>query len=312
MDRPVAAIDLGTNTVLLLVADRLPGGAIRPILEAHRVPRLGAGVDSRKALAPDAIDRVIAVLKDYRALAESLGVSRIVVCATSAVRDAFNREEFIRDVRLATGLSVEVLTGEEEAFLSFHGTISGFTQLTQMTVLDIGGGSTEVIWGNAREVSRRASCNIGAVRLTERCFRNDPPLASEINQATSLIDDAVNTITDGPPAGSHLIAVAGTPTTLATLSQGLRTFSRDAVEGYVMDREEIERLWHTLSRLPSDEIRRLSEVLEGRADVITAGTLILRKVMQRLAFERMTVSDRGLRYGILLREFTGRHRADRD
>lgn len=303
MDRPVAAIDVGTNTLLLLVAVLDAKGALTPLVDVHRVPRLGAEVDSRKALHPDAVARTIPVLNEFRAIATSCHASRIIACATSAVRDASNRADFINEVQSSTGLSIEVLTGEEEALWSFHGAISGFPPPGHMVVLDIGGGSTEVIWGDSHCVSWSASLDIGAVRLTERCFHHDPPSPSEINRASMVIDDAIDSLTQNPPTDAQLVAVAGTPTSLATLACGLKTYSQKAVEGYIMPREQIEGLWNNLSNLPTLEIRRLSEVLEGRADVITAGVLILRKVMDRLGFRAMTVSDRGLRYGLALREF---------
>jgi exopolyphosphatase / guanosine-5'-triphosphate,3'-diphosphate pyrophosphatase len=302
MDRPVAAIDVGTNTVLLLVARNDDNGSLFPLVDAHRVPRLGAGVDAQKHLHPDSIRRVLAILQEYCTIATTHGAGHIVACGTSAVRDAANRDEFIADVLRKTGLQLEVLDGEEEAFWSYQGAISGGTPAGFCLVLDIGGGSTELIAGNTRDIEQRVSLNIGAVRLTERCFRHDPPLPSEIATASAMIDEALATVPFVATPGSQLIAVAGTPTSLATLSQGLREYSRDAVAGFSMPRAEVERLWMELHQLTSGEIRKLSEVMEGRADVITAGTLILRKVMDHFALPAMTASDRGLRYGIALRE----------
>ncbi len=302
MDRTVAAIDIGTNTVLLLVAAPDPRGLITPVLDLHRVPRLGAGVDSRKFLHPDSIARAIAVLKEFREAALAHNAGRIIACATSAVRDAGNRGDFIEEVRRTTGLSVEVLSGEEEAILSFHGALSGLTVDHPLLVLDIGGGSTELTWGDANGISFRASFDLGAVRLTERCFHHDPPLPEEIARASDVIDDILAHRTYGFPRNTQLIAVAGTPTTLTTLARGLKTFSAKAIEGYTMQRDALEELWERLSRLPSAEIRALSEVCEGRADVMTAGTLILRRIMDRFGFRSMRVSDKGLRYGLILRE----------
>jgi exopolyphosphatase / guanosine-5'-triphosphate,3'-diphosphate pyrophosphatase len=302
MGRVVAAIDVGTNTVLLLVARMDEDGTLVPVTEAFRIPRLGAGVDARGTLNPEAVARVIAVLNEYREIAVSCGAGRIVVCATSAVRDAANRDHFIRLVRHETGLTVEVLSGDKEALWSYHGAISNLPPTGQVLVLDIGGGSTEMIWGDAATIHTHISCNIGAVRLTERCFLHDPPSDAEIDAAAGLIEAALGSIPFTPLSAARLVAVAGTPTTLATLALGLKEFSQMAVAGYVVTREVVERLWNQLRRLPAADIRRLSNVLEGRADVITAGTLILRMVMDRFKFDAMTVSDRGLRYGLLLRE----------
>jgi exopolyphosphatase / guanosine-5'-triphosphate,3'-diphosphate pyrophosphatase len=302
MGRLVAAIDIGTNTVLLLVARIAAGGTLVPVREMSRVPRLGAGVDAGKTLSLDAIARVIAVLNEFRAIASSHGAQRTIVCATSAVRDAANQDDFIRLVRHETGLHVEVLSGEEEALWSYHGAISGLPSPTQVLVLDIGGGSSEMIWGDAATITKRVSSNIGAVRLTERCFHNDPPSDAEIDSAVNVIDMALATHTYTALPATRLVAVAGTPITLATLALGLQQFSQQAVAGYVMKRDVIEKLWVDLHRTPSAQIRKRSEVLEGRADVITAGTLILRRVMDRFGFDAVTVSDRGLRYGLVLRD----------
>jgi exopolyphosphatase / guanosine-5'-triphosphate,3'-diphosphate pyrophosphatase len=301
MDRPVAAIDVGTNTVLLLVARQEANGIITPLVDVQRIPRLGTGVDARRSLHIDAMQRVVEVLADYRSIAASHGVERIVVCATSAVRDAVNRDEFVELVHRLTGLHLEVLSGEEEALWSYHGAISGIPSIGSCLVLDIGGGSTEMITGNAHGIASRVSLNIGAVRLTERCFHHDPPLQSEIEHASGLITSAFDAMTPQPGKDSHLIAVAGTPTSLATLSLGLPDFSREAISGFIMQRSQIEHQWHRLRLLPASEIRKLSNVMEGRADVITAGTLILRMVMDRLGLQALTVSERGLRYGLVLR-----------
>jgi|WetSurMetagenome_2_1015567.scaffolds.fasta_scaffold198166_1 exopolyphosphatase / guanosine-5'-triphosphate,3'-diphosphate pyrophosphatase len=304
MDRPVAAIDIGTNTLLLLVASRDGKGILKPLADVHRVPRLGAGVDARRQLRSEAIARVITALKEFQRIARTNGAESIVACATSAVRDAGNREEFLEEVRNETGLSIEVLSGEDEALWSFRGAATFLPQLGRATVLDIGGGSTEIIWGIAPGITGRVSLNIGAVRLTERCFHHDPPLPSEIELASLYVNEALDTVAhQTPPGDAQLIAVAGTPTTLATLAQGLKSFSREHVEGYIMNRAAVEKLWDTFLSFPSPEIRKMSEVLEGRADVITAGTLVLRRVMDRFGFASMTVSDRGLRYGLVLREF---------
>jgi exopolyphosphatase / guanosine-5'-triphosphate,3'-diphosphate pyrophosphatase len=309
MDRPLAAIDIGTNTLLLLVGSCDRDGSIVPLADLLRVPRLGAGVDASRQLQGDAIARVIPVLMEFQKVAHDHGVQNIVACATSAVRDAANRTAFLEEVHTRTGLSIEVLSGEEEALLSFHGAVSQLPHSSKATVLDIGGGSTEIIQGGGDVLPNRVSLNIGAVRLTERCFHHDPPLPSEIADAATYIEEALNSVALPSFApDNEFIAVAGTPTTLATLAQGLKTFSRERVEGYRMPRAEIEKIWQNLHILPSPAIRALSEVLEGREDVITAGTLILRKVMDRLGFAAMTASDRGLRHGILLREFRRRGR----
>jgi exopolyphosphatase/guanosine-5'-triphosphate,3'-diphosphate pyrophosphatase len=298
----IAAIDVGTNTVLMLVARAENDEPLVVLEDLHRVPRLGAGVDARKTFNPGSVARMLAVLDEYRVLSAAHAPDRIVVCGTSAVRDAADRNGLIAEVRRRTGFALEVLSGEEEAFWSFQGACSGLPCHNRLVVVDIGGGSTEVILGDATGIDHRVSMDIGAVRLTERCFRHDPPLDAEIAAAGGLIDRALEAAADISPSGTQLVGVAGTSTTLATLAQGLMSFSQQAVAGYLLQRMDIERLWDQLRRLPSAGIARLSDVLHGRADIILAGTLILRKVMDRYGFDAVTVSERGLRYGLVLRE----------
>ncbi len=298
----ITAIDVGTNTVLMLVARVEVDESLHVLDDVYRVPRLGAGVDARKTLDPDSVARMIAVLDEYRILAASRAPDRIVVCGTSAVRDAADRDGLIAEVRRRTGFVLEVLSGDEEAFWSFQGARSGLSRHNRLVVVDIGGGSTEVILGDAMGIDSRVSMDIGAVRLTERCFLHDPPLDAEIGAAEGLIDNALGAAGTIPRSAVQLVGVAGTPTTLATLAQGLTSFSQQAVAGYILHRAEIERIWNQLRRLPSAGIARLSDVMHGRADIILAGTLILRRVMDRYGFDSVTVSERGLRYGLVLRE----------
>ena len=298
----VAVVDIGTNTVLLLVARILPTGEIYPIVYEQRVPRLGRGVDEKRRLDPDSISRVIGVLKEYQRLITPHAPDRIVVCGTSAVRDASNREEFAGLVTAATGFRLEILSGEDEAYWTYRGAISGIPAIKRATVIDIGGGSTEIITGDSLRIDERISLDIGSVRLTERIMRHDPPTTSELESAIELVEDALARTSGFRFSGSTLVGVAGTATALAALAQGLKTFDIASVSGYTLSREILESLFRTLRALPSLEIRALSDVMEGRSDVITAGALIAREFMEHFKFHNMLVSERGVRYGIALRE----------
>ena len=298
----VAVIDIGTNTVLLLVARITGEGDIQPLVYEQRVPRLGRGVDSSGMLDRGAMERVIAVLNEYRTLLAPHAPEATAVCGTSAVRDAANRDEFARRVREETGFELEILSGEDEALWTYRGGVSGVPGTRRYTVVDIGGGSTEIIAGDPVHIGERISLNIGSVRLTERCLRHDPPTPAELEAAIELTEDEIARASRFPFAGSTLVGVAGTATSLAVLAQGLKSFTVASVTGYRLTRDAVESLFRSLREMSSAEIRSLSAVMEGRSDVIVAGTLIAREIMAHFKFDSMIVSERGVRYGIALRE----------
>jgi exopolyphosphatase/guanosine-5'-triphosphate,3'-diphosphate pyrophosphatase len=298
----IASVDIGTNTVLLLVARAGVEGEIVPLVYEQRIPRLGKGVDEHKRLHPESMARVVEVLKEYREIIRPLRPDAIVVCGTSAVRDAANREEFCELVKRETGYDLEVLSGQEESLWTYRGAISGISDLSRATVVDIGGGSTEISVGTRMAVERDISLDIGSVRITERIFRGDPPAAEEMDQARALVRGHLAQAAGFRFAGTGLVAVAGTATTLALLAQGSREFDIRAVTNYRLTFTVVERLLQTLRSMPSSAIRELSEVMSGRADVITAGALILREVMECFGFGEAVVSERGVRYGLVVRE----------
>ncbi|MEW6510070.1 MAG: Ppx/GppA phosphatase family protein [Bacteroidota bacterium] len=308
----VGVIDIGTNTVLLLVARIGNDGTLEPLAYEQRVPRLGQGVDAHRVLRAESIRRTIAVLKEYRSMMEAHAVDRTIVCGTSAVRDAANREDFAGQVREATGVALEVLSGHEEALWSFRGAVSGIPGIEAATVLDIGGGSTEITIGKGTEISGRMSLNIGSVRITERLFRHDPPTDPELEAAVDWIEEEIARAAHFPVAGTTLVGVAGTATALAVLAQGLSQFNVRAVTNYPISLDVVDALFRQVSVMPSSKIRDLSEVMEGRSDVITAGALILRKIMLHLRFDRLLVSERGLRYGLAERELQRQSRDERE
>lgn len=299
----IATIDIGTNTVLLLVADVTREGTITPVVYEQRIPRLGKGVDAAKNLQPDAMQRVIDVLKEYRAIIAQHDVSTTVVAGTSAVRDAANREEFVRRVQTEVGFSLEVLSGEEEAYWTYRGAISGIPGIRKATVVDIGGGSTEITVGDDRKILHSVSLDVGSVRLTERFFQHNPPTHPELEAAITLVEEELAKAGAFDFTNSALVGVAGTATTLAVLAQGLKAFSIEAVTNYKLDIDTVYLLFRALRAMHTQEIRSLSSMMEGRSDVIVAGTLIVREIMAHFKFKEMIVSERGVRYGLLLREW---------
>ena len=217
-----AAIDIGTNTVLLLIASIDTRGQLATLVDEQRVPRLGKGVDESGNINRSALNRLIDVLLEYRAMIADHGVESITVTGTSALRDAANRQHVLHRVRAATGFEITVLSGEDEALLSYRGAVSGLAEGGSAVVLDIGGGSTEIISGEGESILFHTSRDVGAVRLTERFFRHDPPLPEEIQSALSTVRAAFADVPPFDETRCRLVGVAGTPTTLALLDQGIK------------------------------------------------------------------------------------------
>jgi exopolyphosphatase / guanosine-5'-triphosphate,3'-diphosphate pyrophosphatase len=230
----------------------------------------------------------------------------MVVCGTSALRDAANRDEFIELVAQRTGLSLEILSGEDEAVWSFRGAVGDLGRAERVAVLDIGGGSTEITIGRGDQIELRHSAQVGAVRLTERYFRSDPPTPDDLTAAERETDRSLEPIDPTSGAGARLVGVAGTVVTLASIAGPTPEPRPGSPFPSHLTLETVERLYSRLSRLSSSAIRPLSPLMEGRADLITAGALILRQVMRRFGFREIRVSEKGLRYGLVAREWERR------
>ena len=299
----IATIDIGTNTVLLLIARFDESGNITPLVYEQRVPRLGKGVDSSKTLQPESMQRVIDVLKEYKGMMSQHALSSTTVFGTSAVRDATNKDTLIEMIHREVGFELEVLSGEDEALWTYRGAISGLKDMDRVTVVDIGGGSTEITLGDQARIVNRISLDIGSVRLTERFFKHDPPTHPELEAAITFVEDELAKPKGFEFQGSTLIGVAGTATSLAILDQGLKDFSVRAVTNFTLKLDNVYALFRTLRSMQSSAILELSSVMQGRNDVITAGVLILREIIAHYKFGEMIVSERGVRYGIAIREW---------
>jgi exopolyphosphatase / guanosine-5'-triphosphate,3'-diphosphate pyrophosphatase len=291
----VAAIDQGTNTTRLLVAD-VDDGRVEDVVARQEITRLGEGVDSRRRLLPLPIARVRNVLTEYRREAERLGAERTLLIATSAVRDADNGEAFLGEIEWSYGFTTQLLGGEDEAELTFRGVTSD-RQLERPTlVLDIGGGSTELVIAGPDGVRSRLSLDIGSVRLTERYLRGDPPSAAELGAcaehvAASIPEDLV--VDDA-------IGVAGTITTLAAIELGLEEYDRERIHGHRLSLDAIEREVERLSLMPLTVREGVTGLHPDRAPVIVAGGIIVRETLSRLGLDALTVSERDILHGIAL------------
>lgn len=303
-DMRISAIDIGTNTVLLLVADVDKSGTITPLLYEQRIPRLGKDVDARKVIGRAAFERVAGVLREYKRLSQKAQAEHLVAVGTSAVRDAANRDEFLAYIKQQTGIDVEVVSGKEEAELAYLGALSGVqTTNKHFAVIDIGGGSTEVTAGTRENILANVSLDIGSVRLTERFLRHDPPTPQEFQDANDFIVQALHSLPEFDFPKALVIGVAGTATTLAVLDQGLKEFNRAKIANYRLTKPAVTNLLNKLKRMKTEEILAISAVTHGRADILTAGSLILHTFMEQSGIEAIVVSERGVRYGLVLRQW---------
>jgi len=288
----VAAIDCGTNSIRLLIAD-IAGGNFREIYRTMEIVRLGQGVDKNKAFHPDALDRTLKATALFAEEIARRGVERMRFCATSATRDASNRELFIDGVKSLLGVAPEVISGEEEAALSFKGATKELRGVgAPYLVIDIGGGSTEFVFGSER-VDFAKSQNIGCVRMSERHFSSIPPQAEEIAGAKADIDEAIKGAAEIVPIteAKTLIAVAGTATTVAAAALGLSTYDRHSIHLSRISAEKTHQVSEMFLSLNRDEIAALGYMHPGRVDVIGAGSLVLSRIMALTGAKEFVASE---------------------
>ncbi len=291
-----AVIDIGTNSVLLLLGSRDASGAVCIARDEARVARLGQGVAKRGSLLPEAIERTLAVLADYRALADEAGAP-IEAVATEGLRLARNKDAFLVRAREVLGVPVRMISGEEEARLSYLSVAREHPEVGEMRVIDIGGASTELAVGRGEIVEAVVSHKIGSVRLTEAHVGHDPILADEVLAIESAAREAFEF--QPLPAAEELYGLAGTVTTMAALLLGLDAYDRDRIDGTRWNVAEIVALRDTLASEPLDVRTRRPCLPPGRADVVVAGLSILRVALEHCGAKTLVVRDRGLRYALL-------------
>ena len=276
----VAVIDCGTNSIRLLIAE-ISGTTFKEVIRTMEIVRLGQGVDENKAFHPDAINRTLLAVKSFKEIIDKNKVDKIRFCATSATRDATNRNLFIDGVRDILNVQVEVIPGEEEAALSFTGATYQLDQNSgPFLVVDIGGGSTEFVYGDKKVISAK-SVNIGCVRMSERHFLTQPPGMDQIARAIVDIDIAITDAGASVPINSakSLIAVAGTATTVAAAALNLPKYDRDLIHLSKISADQVHKVAQMFQSMSKSEITALPYMHEGRVDVITAGSLVLSRVM---------------------------------
>jgi exopolyphosphatase/guanosine-5'-triphosphate,3'-diphosphate pyrophosphatase len=286
----VAAVDLGTNTTRMLVADVVDGG-VDEVVRREAITRLGESVDQRRILLPTAIARVRNVLVDYRREAELLGAERVLAVGTSAVRDADNGEAFLGEVEWGYGFTTRLLTGEEEAELTLRGVASDLPVVGGTLVVDIGGGSTELVLPDAGTFSWAVSTEAGSVRLTERFLRTDPPTREELDACAAHVRSLLPAVRP-----SAAIGVAGTVTTAATISVGEHT----SVHRHRLSTDAVRDVLERVAVLPISERELVPGLHPARAPVIVAGLVVLGVILARYGLTSIQVSERDLLHGTAL------------
>ncbi len=312
MGQVIASIDLGTNTALLLIAQR-DGKNLKILHDEARITRLGEKLHDKKKFIPAAQKRVLQALKDYQKECNSLGVKKILAVGTAAFRKAKNASNFVARVKKETGIEIKIISGDEEARLSYLSAKNDFgSQYDNLYVLDIGGGSTELI---SKEGG--VSFDLGAILLTESIVKHDPVTKGEFRGMEEKIDNVLSSPLRGEDkgGGDHghpplnplpsregkkvLIGLAGSVTTLSAIKQKLKVWDGTKVQGSKLSLGDLEPMIQDFQRMTLVEKSKIPGMVKGREDSILAGTLILKAVMKKLGVREVIVSDRGLRYGVI-------------
>jgi exopolyphosphatase / guanosine-5'-triphosphate,3'-diphosphate pyrophosphatase len=295
----VAALDLGTNTTRLLVAD-VQDGRVDDVERRVQITRMGESVDSRRRLLPLPIARVRNSLTEYRHALEQLGAARTLAVATSAVRDADNGEAFLGEVEWSYGFTTRLLTGDEEALLTFRGATLGRAVEQPTLVVDLGGGSTELIVGERAGVRFHVSVDAGSVRMTERYLGSDPPTSLYLEQCARAVRALLAEHVPDEVRPENAIGVAGTITTLAALAQNLPEYDPERVHGYRLSTDAVAEQLARLATLPLNYRQELPALEPGRASVIVAGAVVLREVLVHFGLREIEASERDLLHGVAL------------
>ncbi len=297
LTRRFAAIDIGTNTILLLVADIDKDGELLPLRDLERTTRLGRDLERTGRLHGESLEASYRVIDDYLSVCLDLGVDQVILAGTSALRDAENTNDLLQFVQRRYELTIQILSGDEEARLSYLTADREMGGDAPLLVLDIGGGSTEFILGSRGRISKLQSIDIGAVRLTERFLRSDPVAEKDFKEMMTHITQELQTLTIKPPR--RVVGLGGTITTLSAVHLSRRRSDMSTVHGASLSGEAVKEQVSLYKRTTQRQRLRIPGLPRDRADVILAGASILLAAMEILRFERLLVSCHGLRYGIL-------------
>ena len=307
-----AAIDIGTNTILMLVVDVAADGTYAVVTDRSEIARLGRGVDQTRSLSSAGMERAVAVLRDYMRACRQSGVEEVAAVGTSALRDAINAKTFTERLKREFKLDLRVLSGAEEAAYSYLSVRKGLKlDAPEMLVVDVGGGSTEFIWARDKKLQGWASIDVGSVRLTERHLRSDPVLPEECARLVAAVDQSLGKLLadwGGKISAPVMVGIAGTFTTMAAVQKGLRHYSHSEVHGSRLRRKEIERQAALYQSKTVAERKQIAGLEPMRADVILAGALLTERILNLFGVDEAIVSDQGIRYGLLYEKLANRSR----
>lgn len=299
----VASIDIGTNTVLLLIADiNKDSNSLVPIRNEYRMPRIGKGVKETGVISEVKSEKLYEVLSEYHNIIENYKCEKVIVTGTNALRVAKNSTEISEQIKKRFNYILEIVSGETEAEYAYLGAISELEKSKSNLVIDIGGGSTELIFGDDSGITFNRSLQIGSVSATEQFLKNIPPTETEIDDLNkeiySLLEELkIRNISE------NVIAIAGTATTLASMNLDLKEFEEDKVEMSTLSLEELDKIINELKPITSEEIsNRYGSIMKGREDIILAGSLILSIIMEYLGIDKLKISSRGIRYGAIVKK----------
>jgi exopolyphosphatase / guanosine-5'-triphosphate,3'-diphosphate pyrophosphatase len=298
----VASVDLGTNTILLLIAEvDVKSGEIKTIANHYSIPRIGRGLKPGFPFPAENIKKMFDVLDFYSRLIQNYKCEKIIFTATNAFRIASDSKDIKEEIKERYNVELDIISGEEECKYAFLGAVSGHTNNKNYLVIDIGGGSTEIIYGAKNKILFNKSFDAGVVSGTEKYFRSDPPLPENISDFSEYIKSKLKEISSSIISFDKAIAIAGTPTTLACIKLGLNEFNEEKIEGAKIRYEEMENFVSELSNLSSKDILvKYSPVVKGREDVLLAGTITLKIIMELVKATEVEVSTRGIRYGAVV------------
>ncbi|MBU1098820.1 MAG: hypothetical protein KKA84_00335 [Bacteroidetes bacterium] len=298
----LASIDIGSNTVLLLIAEFHENQKnFTPLLNLYKSPRLGKGIQSDGNISEESLVKLYDVLDEYKSIIDEYKCDIVLAKATNAMRIAKNSANIIESVKTKYNIDIEVLPGMEEARISYLGAASALSHEEEKLVIDIGGGSTEIIYGKGETIAYRNSFPIGAVNLTEKFVKGEIIVDNEIIEMNNFLEDFFSELLSSVPKSIPAIAVAGTPTTLSCMKQSLKEYNEESVENAILNKVDLELLIEELKKLyPSEILKYYGPVVAGREDVILAGTIILNSLSKMLSIDSYTVSAKGIRYGALI------------
>lgn len=302
----VAAIDVGTNSTRLLIAEA-HRDAYRDLDRRLMFTRLGEGVDSNRRISPAALERTLGAIAEFCSVCGEFGVRQIQVAGTSAVRDAANSEDFLAAASKLSGRPAVALTGEQEAQLSFLGATADW-ESGPVLVCDIGGGSTELVLGTPGSgMTGRVSVDMGSVRMTERFLVSDPPATEEVLSLEGTVDQLLQDAGEplGDAGGAELVGLGGTITTLGALAAGMDSYVAADVHRMTVDAQALGAVYAELGRMSSAQREKLPTMPQGRADVIVAGAAILNRILRRWSFDRLVVSEKDVLDGLVLQMLAG-------